>query len=415
MKFAKESVAKLVRPPGKSDHIEWDDSLPGFGVRLRGETKRYVAQYRVGLQQRRESLGDVRKVDLEDARKAARRLFAKAELGEDPAAERAQARAAAAASKLTLAAVAERYLDAKKERLGQSAFRQAKLHFTSHWKPLRNLPLEAVKRADIAARLQELIKNNGRVAAARARTNLRALFTWAMKEGLCEGNPVIATNNPEEGIPSRDRVLDDAEIHAIWRACDDTNFSRVVKLLLLTGCRRGEIGGLKWSEVDPEHGTLTIPGARTKNKKTLTLTLPPIAVDLIASTPKGEDSDFVFGRDGGPFSGWSGAKVWLDARIAMTAGKQLAPWCLHDLRRTMRTNLGKLGVAPHVAELAINHARGGVQAIYDRHRYEGEIAAALALWADRVAAVVEGRTRKIVPLYSAARPTLNSSATQITK
>ena len=85
MKFTKEALAALALPPGKTDHFEWDDELPSFGVRLRGRSKRWVVQYRVGTQQRRESLGDVRKVKLEDARKIARQRFAQVELGSDPA------------------------------------------------------------------------------------------------------------------------------------------------------------------------------------------------------------------------------------------------------------------------------------------------------------------------------------------
>ena len=85
----------------------------------------------------------------------------------------------------------------------------------------------------------------------------------------------------------------------------------------------------------------------------------------------------------------------------MATGKPLAPWTLHDLRRTMRTGLGKLGVPPHVAELAINHVKGGVEAIYDRYRYQREIAAALAQWAEHVLALVEGRASNVVALQSA--------------
>jgi hypothetical protein len=125
-----------------------------------------------------------------------------------------------------------------------------------------------------------------------------------------------------------------------------------------------------------------------------------VAIAILRSVPRQDDRDFVFGRFGGAFSGWSAAKLRLDARAAIATGKPLAAWRLHDLRRTMRTNLGKLGVQPHIAELAINHVRGGVEAIYDRHRYQREIKAALALWADHLLALAEGRESKVVPLHA---------------
>ena len=196
----------------------------------------------------------MRKITLEDARTAARRWFAKVELGGDPAAERKEARAQAIATKLTLAAVAERYLAAKQDIQRPSTYNQAKMHLTRFWKPLASKPLDAIKRADVAATLQELIKAHGRTAAARARGNLSALFAWAMKEGLCESNPVANTNNPAEGIPARERVLSDDEIRIIWRACRDDDFGRIIRMLLLTGTRREEIAGLRWGEIDLDSG-----------------------------------------------------------------------------------------------------------------------------------------------------------------
>jgi integrase len=396
MKLTNDTVAAL--SPGKVERIEWDDDLPGFGVRLRGGSKRWVVQYRVGLQQRRESLGDTRKVKLEDARKVARQRFAQVELGVDPAAERAKARLSATAAKLTLAAVAERYLDAKKDIQRPSTFKQAKLHFTSHWKPLRDLPIDAIKRADVAARLQEIIKAHGRTSAARARGNLSALYGWAMREGLCENNPVVATNDPVEGIRARERVLADDEIRIIWNACQDDDFGRIVKLLLLTGCRREEIGGLKRTEIDFASGVMSIPGERTKNHRTLQLPLPSAAIEILRSAPHRDGRDHVFGRGG--YTAWSYSTLKLNARVTESEGKPLALWTLHDLRRTFRTGLGKLGVAPHIAELCINHVKTGVEAVYDRHRYQGEIKAALVLWAEHVQALVEGRRAKVVSLHA---------------
>jgi len=95
MKLTRDAVTKLVLPEGKAEHFEWDPDLPGFGVRLRGDFKRWVVQYRFGTNQRRESLGDVRKVTIEDARKIARHHFAQVELGTGPAADKAKAKATA--------------------------------------------------------------------------------------------------------------------------------------------------------------------------------------------------------------------------------------------------------------------------------------------------------------------------------
>ena len=233
MKLNKTTVASLALPPGKSELFVWDNDLPGFGVRVRGNGARYVVQYRAGVQQRRESLGDIRKVELEAARKIARQRFAQVELGTDPMAERIKARAEAAAVKLTLAEVTKRYLKAKADIVRPNTFVQARLHLEQYWQPLAKKPIETIKRADVAARLQELVGERGRTAAARARGNLSALFGWAMREGLCEANPVVATNDPAEGIDPRDRVLTDAELAAVWRACQDDDFGRIAVVALV--------------------------------------------------------------------------------------------------------------------------------------------------------------------------------------
>jgi len=329
-------------------------------------------------------------VEIEAARKIARQRFAQVELGTDPAAERAKARAAEAAEKLTLEKVAARYLAAKFDKVRPNTYSQATLHLTEFWKPLGKKPIDTIKRADVAARLQELTAERGRTAAARARGNLSALFGWAMREGLCETNPVMHTNDPAEGIDARDRVLTDEEIAIVWRASGDDDFGRIVRLLILTGCRRAEIGGLNFSEIDLEKGILTIPGARTKNHRAHVLGLPPAAIAILRFAPRRIGREFVFGGGATGFNAWSYATAAMHVRIVQQAGRTLPHWTLHDLRRTCRTGMGRLGIAPHVAERVLNHVKGGVEAIYDRHRYEGEIKAALAIWADHVLGIVEG-------------------------
>src|SRR5262249_53439529 len=124
--------------------------------------------------------------------------------------------------------------------------------------------------------------------------------------------------------------------------------------------------------------------------------------DLLRSAPQLAGQQYVFGtRSRGPFNAWSAAKLQLDSRIVLATGQQLSRWTLHDLRRTMRSGLGRLGVPPHVAELAINHVRGGVQAVYDRYTYQAEVARALVLWANHICTLIASSERKVVPLRQA--------------
>jgi integrase len=402
MKLDRSTVTSLTLPRGKSELFVWDDDLPGFGVRLRGTAARYVVQYRVNGQQRRESLGDIRKILLEAARKIARQRFSQAELGVDRTAEKAKVRANAKAKSLTFEVVARRYLAAKRGTIRDATYVQAEHHLLKLWKPFSRRPIATITRADIASRLHAIVAeaatdprarrikevHRGKTTAARARGNLSTLFAWAMREGLVEANPTIATNDPGAGIPSRDRALTDGELSVIWRACADDDFGRIIKLLILTGCRRDEVGGLRWSELDLGTGVITIPGERTKNHRTLSLILPPLAMEILRAAPLRAGRDFVFGNRGGSFSSWSYSMMALNTRVAAAQGKPLPHWTMHDLRRTMRTGLGRLGVQPHIAERVVNHVQGGVEAIYDKYQYQSEMKAALALWADHVATIV---------------------------
>jgi integrase len=301
-----------------------------------------------------------------------------------------------------MAKVSERYLDAKRATMRPGTYRDAERYFTLHWAPLRNRPIAEITRADVAARLQVIVKERGPIAAARARDSLSALFGWAMREGLCDANPVVATNDPGAGRPSRDRVLSMTELAAIWRACQDDDFGQIVRLLMLTGARRREIGELKWSEIDLDHGIMTIAGTRTKNGRSLRLILAPAAIGILRAVSRREGRE-VFGSGADGFTSWSYATAALNARIVAAEGKALAPWTLHDLRRSVATHLAddEIGTQPHIIEALLNHVSGhkrGVAGIYNRARYDREIASALAQWAEHVTAIVEGRKSKVVPL-----------------
>ena len=395
MKLSKGTVTALTAD--KPDCVVWDDTLPGFGVRIRAGKKSWLVQYRINGQQRREKLGDVRQVSLDDARSIARKRFAQIELGQDPAADRAAVKAKAASAKVTLARVADAYVDSRRGVVREKSIAEMNRYLKGTWEPLRDRPVDSVTRSDVSIILHGVTKDSGRVSSSRARSYLSAAFAWGMREGLCDSNPVVGTNVPDADVPSRDRILSDSELRLVWNACDDgdRSFDQIVRLLILLGCRRQEIGGLKWSEIDLDAGTLTIAGDRTKGGDTLELALPDAAIAILRSVPR-RDSDFVFGATG--FTSWSIAMAALRQRIAEPIEP---PWTIHDLRRTFRSGLGRLGVPPHVAERLVGHAQGGVQAIYDRYSYRAEMANALIMWSEHVAAITEGRKRKVLALRSA--------------
>ena len=389
-RFTDAYVRRLQLGPGEKDRIVWDPEMPGFGIRLRSTKAVYIVQYRFQKATQRESLGDVRKLILEDARKVARQFFAKLELGMDPREEKRKAEAAAEAERLTFKAVSDLYLKAKETKMRSSTYKAAKAYFDGKWAPLHRKPIAKIDRKAVAEQLRRIVDEHGPTSAARARSNLSAMFTWAMKEGMADGNPVFGTNDPIEGKQGRDRVLTDAEIGIIWRHSRDDDFGRIVRLLLLTACRRDEIGWLRWGEVDLQAARLLLPAERTKPGRALELPLVPTAQAILEAAPKRVGRDFVFGGKGGGFGAWSWCTLALHGRIAAAEGRALPHWTLHDLRRTVRTGMSKLGIKPHVAELVLNHVahRSGVVGIYDHHDYQPEIADALAKWEAHLLAII---------------------------
>lgn len=405
MRLTGPNVSKLSLPDGKSEIIVFDDALPGFGVRVRAGGKRvWVAQYRVGSKQRRVTIGNVDVIGADRARSAAKDILAKVQLGDDPQSIKAAERKRAAT---TTGAVSDQYLDGPaKARLRDRSFREVERHLRVHWKALRETPIHLVTRGDIATRLNAIARDSGPFAANRARATLSAFFGWAMREGIVDANPVIGTNKATVEI-SRDRVLSDDELRLIWRHSGSADYGRIVRLLMLTGQRREEVAGMRWSELDLSKAVWSLPKERTKNGLPHDVPLSPAAVDIIAGVPKREGRDPVFGEGEGPFSGWSKSKAALDARIvkarlteieaekargANDIPEPISPWRLHDLRRTVATRMHDLGVLPHVVEAVLNHVSGhraGVAGIYNRALYAAEKRNALERWACRVNALAE--------------------------
>lgn len=384
MRFTKTSIEALVLPDGKSELYAWDDTLKGFGVKLNpGGSRNYLIQYRArDGRTRRVVVGKVGTLTLVEARERARTLLVDVQGGADPVGQRAAAKAQVIVS---LGDVVEAYLKQAKRRLKSRSFEQVERHLARDWQPLARMPVNDIKRANIAAQLNTIAANGHRVKAARARSALSAMFTWAMGEGLAEGNPVFGTNKPADE-KARDRVLNDTELRAIWRACRDDTYGRIVRLLLLTGQRRDEVGSMTEIELDLTAAVWTIPGERTKNGLVHEVPLSRPALEILATQLRTEGRSLLFGHGVGAFSGWSNSKERLDKRIA-ASGFVMPPWRLHDLRRTAATGMASIGVLPHVVEAVLNHISGskaGVAGIYNRATYAREKREALDLWATHI-------------------------------
>jgi integrase len=386
-----KAVADLDLPPGKDDAIYFDDAVIGFGIRLRRGTdgsinRTWIAQYRHQGATRRLRIGNAT-VSAEMARKAAKNALAAAQLGQDPQADKLALR-----DQQQFRTIVVEYLQGKQPTVRPKTYREIERYLTDgYFKPLHAKGLDAITRADVSLSLTRITRECGSSTAGKARTTLNAFFGWAMQMGLAKSNAVVGAIKPPTN-KSRDRVLTDAELVEVWQAAGDDAFGRIIKLLILTGQRRTEVGSMEWKELDFEAGTWTIPDTRTKNKCPHTITLPPMALDIINTVQREPGRNFLFGISAG-FSHW-GWKQDLDGLL-----KGVAPWTLHDLRRTCATGMANLGVQPHVIEAALNHKSGtkaGVAGIYNRSAYTAEVRTALATWADHVRSLVDGGERKVL-------------------
>ena len=336
----------------------------------------YLLRYRLNGRQRFITIGRHGSPWTPDtARNEARRLLGLVASRTDPANERVRPAE-------TVGAEINRYLERRQSALKPRSFEEVERHLIAHAKPLRRLRLAEIDRRTIALLLAEIEQESGPVARNRVRSSLSAFFAWAIREGLLELNPVTGTGKADEG-QGRDRTLSEAELRAVLNALKEQDqFSDIVRLLMLTGQRREEIGGLRWSEIDLDRDLIVLPPERTKNKRSHELPISTQVRAILERQLRRDGRDLIFGlRDGG-FSGWSDSKAALDERL------KPKDFRFHDLRRSCATMMAdKLGILPHIIEAILNHVSGhksGVAGIYNRAKYEGDMRSALQKWADHI-------------------------------
>jgi integrase len=366
----------------------WDTVVQGFGVRRQKDGAYYYLRFRRNGSQYMRSIGRHGSPWTPDtARARAKQLLGLAVGGDDPFAKPVPAEA--------FGAEVERYLRKQRMALKPRTYVELERHLCRDCAPLARLRLTEIDRRTIALRLAEVETASGPTARNRVRSSLSAFFNWAVREGLLDANPVTGTARADER-GSRDRVLTQAELAELWAALPQGDFGEIVRLLLLTGQRREEIGALRWSEVDLDQGLIILPAERTKNLRQHEVPLSAQARAILERQPKRKGRDFVFGIGEAGFSGWSKSKERLDQALLAKRcerdrrAKPLPSYRIHDLRRSAATGMVELGVLPHVVEQALNHVSGhkaGVAGVYNRSKMSDAVREGLQKWADYVARI----------------------------
>ncbi|MBG0800775.1 tyrosine-type recombinase/integrase [Methylocystis sp. H4A] len=281
-------------------------------------------------------------------------------------------------------------------RTGAAVARVLEREVAGRWKGKR---LGEISRADIHDML-DTVGDRAPVQAARLKAYLSKLFKWARSRGMVEHNPVEEIDRPNVER-TRDRVLDDAELRLVWKAAGSFGFpfGPITQMLILSGQRLGEVAGMRWSELDFDKKVWRLPAERVKNNRAHEIPLTAQMLAILDALPRIANRDLVFSTTGAtPVSGFSRFKKNLDSAVArLNDGKPLAPWRLHDIRRTCASGMAALDVNLPVIEKILNHVSGsfgGIVGVYQRHSFADEKREALNRWNAHIERIVSGANEK---------------------
>jgi len=393
-KITKRTVDALIA--SRSEGFLWDDGIKGFGAKItKSGAVSYILQFRMGGREastRRYTIGSHGSPwTPATAREEAQRLFLLIAQGIDPVEVEKQRRREAV--DLAFSNYAERF---ERSCVGRGWKVLVARSFRIHVKPvLGSKPLPKITRSDVVAVFDRMpdcqVANRRNVFAV-----LRRMFRWAVSRGDIDRSPMEGMETPP-AVKARDRWLSDQELARIWEHAPKTHhcFGPIVRLLIVTGQRREEVSSLSWEELEQHERMWTLPGDRAKNGEPNRVPLNELAVavlDAVAGKSTWPRRGKVFSTStGGGFTGYHKGKEKLDRMVAEDGGDPIAPWRLHDLRRTLATGFQRLGVRFEVTEAVLNHvggSRAGVAGIYQRHDWKAEKREALDLWNNHVVSIL---------------------------
>ena len=374
-----DAKVAAIKPPKMGQDEHRDTKVTGLRLRVGTSGKKtWTVRARAGEKLINKKIGTYPAMKLAAARGAAEKLLeAIAKDGSTEAIDR------------TFGAAAEAWVD-KVAKPKNSSWklqeRRLQMHVLPHW---REKKLAAITRADV----RDLVESvEGDVLPGRVLSIVKTIFRYALSRDWVDSSPVEGIAKPSAD-KARDRVLTMEEAAAIWNAAGLLGFpfGHFLQTLALTAQRRSEVAAMRWTDVDLDAATWIIPGQQTKSDRTHLVPLSAPVVDLLKSAPR--LGEYVFTHDGKTHvSGYARAKARLDTFIA-SAGVQIEPWRLHDLRRTAATHMVRLGVSEDVVGRVLNHAPKGVTAkVYALHTYAPEKRSALDRWAAELLRVIDGNS-----------------------
>jgi integrase len=375
--------------------------------------KSFALRYRQDGKHTKLTLGPYFSGDIKDAPepkigspltlKGARKLAGDKRLEIDKGGDPAAAHRKAAVN--TFEAVTNEYF----QRVGNKKLRRAADRYAALKKRvfpvIGEKPVNEIQRGDIIRLLRKIEDEAGPVMADRTLAYIRKVFNWYAFQDEKFKSPIVRGMAEYLGFESvsRDRILTDDEIRAVWTG--EGVFSALVRFLLLTGARRSEATEMKWEEV--KDGDWLLPARRNKTKRDLLRPLSRAAKALIEQQPK--VCDFVFSTNGvGHISGYGRHKEAFDAAVLAELRKEdpeakpLENWVLHDLRRTARSLLSRAGINTDHAERCLGHVIAGVRGIYDRHEYYDEKKKAFEALAVQIELIVNPPSDNVVAFQKAA-------------
>ena len=329
-------------------------------------------------------LGEYPRMSLAQARDEARRRRFDLLDGVDPQAARRAAREAAA-RRIATSALVSAYLDHLK-RSGKRTWREDERYLTRTLsRPLGDVPAAEIDRDVIRAAMQTYLDEGKPVAANRCRAHLHALFQWALREGHVDRNPVAGVSKAVKERP-RSRWLTTEELVRLWTGLDGTPTTEtvqiVIRLLLLTGCRRQEVALARWSEIDLSAREWTIPPDRMKARAEHWVPLSTQAADLLERARElSPGTEYVFASDraDGPLRPASVTRAITRSAPVL----EIEHFSPHDLRRTAATHWQRLGYPPHLIGALLAHTRRDLTTtVYAIHHYRDERREALQTWGD---------------------------------